>query len=94
MEEGPSTDGNGVRPDYSCPETLGTRNRAYRHLKEAMDEICKFGQFVFKGNKERVNRYRSEYLRGRNLKLWRERQKKKAAATKNPLPVSSTSNSE
>ncbi len=39
------------------------RDRAYTHLKEAVDEIRAYGRFVFRGNKERLVGYRSNHIR-------------------------------
>ena len=39
------------------------RDRAYTHLKEAVDEIRRCGQYVFRRDKERLAGYRSHYLR-------------------------------
>ncbi len=59
------------------PGAKDIRNRAYTHLREAVDEICRCGRFVFKGNKERLYGYRSNYLRSRNRKRRKEKTKKK-----------------
>ena len=39
------------------------RNKAYVHLKEAVDEIRQVGQFVFWKNSKKLKLYSSEYLR-------------------------------
>lgn len=57
------------------------RDRAYTHLKEAVDEIREYGQFVFRENKERFWGYRSQHLREAKRKTARKR--KKAEAVKN-----------
>ncbi len=41
------------------------RDRAYTHLKKAVDEIRAYGKFVFRENKERAAGYRSQFLRKR-----------------------------
>jgi len=58
------------------PEAKDIRNRAYTHLREAVDEICRCGRFAFKGNKERLYGYRSNYLRRRNIKRRKEKTEK------------------
>ncbi|MCP5106608.1 MAG: hypothetical protein GY950_24700 [bacterium] len=59
------------------PEAKTIRDRAYTHMKEAVDEICKCGRFVFKGNKERLHGYRSNYLRSRNINRRKKKTEKK-----------------
>ena len=59
------------------PEAQDIRNRAYTHLREAVEEIRTCGRFVFKGNKERLYGYRSNYLRSRNIKHRKEKTEKK-----------------
>lgn len=49
-------------------EAYDLRNKAYTHLKEAMDEICRFGRFVFRHDESRLKGYGSAYLRRRNRK--------------------------
>jgi len=39
------------------------RDQAYPHLKEAVDEIRRFGRHVFQYDKKRVANYRSHFLR-------------------------------
>ena len=56
------------------------RDRAYTHLKEAVDEIRDYGQFVFRDNKERFWGYRSQFLR--EAKRKRARKRKEAEAVK------------
>ncbi len=57
------------------------RDRAYTHLKEAMDEVRVHGQFVFRENKERFWGYGSQHLR--EAKQKRARKRKKTEAAKN-----------
>ena len=45
---------------------LELRNKAYIHLKEAVDEIRRVGQYVFWKNEKKVRAYSSSYLRKRN----------------------------
>ncbi len=56
----------GERIDYS--ESKKIRDKAYTHLKEAVDEVYAFGQYVFRDNDERLKGYRSNYLRRLRLK--------------------------
>jgi len=42
---------------------LNIRNRAYTHLREAVDEIRRHGQFVFHENPVMKKRYSSDYMR-------------------------------
>ncbi|MCP5103265.1 MAG: hypothetical protein GY950_07800 [bacterium] len=51
----------GERIDAS--ESKKIRDRAYAHLKEAVDEIHAYGQYVFRNNEDRLKGYRSNYLR-------------------------------
>jgi hypothetical protein len=64
---------NTERMEYK--EAKGIRDRAYTHLKEAVDEIYDHGQFAFRGDEERLRGYRSNYMF-----LCRRRNKKKAIA--------------
>ena len=57
---------NGSSPGYR--EAKEIRDRAYTHLKEAVDEICEYGQFVFRRNKDRFIGYRSRYIHSRRKK--------------------------
>ncbi len=45
------------------PETVKIRNQAYTHVKEAVDEIRKCGEYEFWRDKERLRGYRSEHRR-------------------------------
>lgn len=45
-----------------------TRDKAYMHLKEAVDEIREYGKYVFWRDEERLKRYSSEYIRKINQK--------------------------
>ena len=44
-------------------ETKMIRDRAHTHVKEAVDEIYAFGQYIFRGNDKRLKGYSSHYLR-------------------------------
>lgn len=44
-------------------ETKKIRDQAYTHLKEVVDEIHAYGQYVFRDNDDRIKGYRSHYLR-------------------------------
>ena len=48
------------------------RDQAYTHVKEAVDEICNCGQFLFRDDKERFRGYCSAHLRDKYLKRKRE----------------------
>ena len=52
-----------------CSHALKIRNQAYTHLKEAVDEIRSFGQFVFWNDPARYRGYTSEYARRTRKKL-------------------------
>lgn len=41
------------------------RDQAYTHLKEAVDELYAYGQFLFRHRDDRLRGYRSRYLRRR-----------------------------
>jgi hypothetical protein len=49
-------------------EAKKIRDQTYTHLKEAVDKIREYGQFVFWRNDARLQGYRSEYLYRRNKK--------------------------
>ncbi len=50
-------------------ETLKLRDKAYTHLKEAVDEVYCAGRYLLRHNSERLKGYSSEYLnKGRNKK--------------------------
>jgi len=65
-------------------EAKKIRDRAYTHLKEAVDDIRAYGQFVFRENKERFLGYRSQHLR--ETKMKRARKLKAKEAVKNDAP--------
>lgn len=44
-------------------EAKNIRDKAYTYLKEVVDEVYDFGQYVFRDNEERLKGYRSNYLR-------------------------------
>jgi len=52
------------------------RDRAYTHLKEAVDEIRRAGQYVFRRDKERYRGYISDHLRQKKIRLSRDLKKK------------------
>jgi hypothetical protein len=54
------------RNDYS--EIKKIRDQAYTHLKEAVDEVYGFGQYVFWHNEERLRGYRSNYKRQQRVR--------------------------
>jgi len=47
------------RADYNDVKRI--RDQAYTHLKEAVDELYGFGQYVFYHNEDRLRGYRSKY---------------------------------
>ncbi len=53
-------------------EAKRIRDRAFTHLKEAVDTIYEHGQFVFRENSERREGYRSNYMRVRRRKNYRK----------------------
>ena len=55
---------NGSYKDAS--PLLEIRNRAYAHLKEAVDEIRRIGQYVFWRNEKRLVGYVSPYVKKKN----------------------------
>jgi hypothetical protein len=57
------------------------RNKAYLHLKEAVDEIRRVGQYVFWKNGKKVRAYSSSYLRRRN-KAYRMKENEESTETK------------
>ena len=48
---------------------LGIRNKAFTHLKAALDEIRRVGQYTFWRNDARIKGYASVYLRKTHKKL-------------------------
>ena len=59
---------------------LKERNKAYTHLKEAVDEIRRVGQYAFWRNETRLKGYVSQYLRSINKN---HKQKKQESEVKN-----------
>ncbi len=55
-------------------DTKKIRDQAYTYLKEAVDEVRDFGQYVFWRDDARFRGYRSEYMKRANA---RSRSKKK-----------------
>ncbi len=47
-------------------EAVSLRNKAYTHLKEAVDEIKNYGQYLFWRDEERIRGYSSAYLKRKN----------------------------
>ena len=52
----------------SSNEVKIVRDKAYTYLKETVDEIRDCGKYVFRKNPERLQGYRSNYMRKQNLK--------------------------
>jgi len=63
------------------------RDQAYTHLKEAVDEICRCGQFVFRQDEERFRGYRSAHLREKYLERKREAKTKKESKPEPRAPA-------
>ena len=66
---------NGVREQNDKP-AKEMRDRACTYLKEAFDEICEYGKYVFWEDEEKVERYSSAYFRN----LRRKKEKKTEAS--------------
>lgn len=49
-------------------EAKRIRDQAYTHLKEAVDEIRRYGRHIFRHDEERKKGYRSEHLKRKNVK--------------------------
>ena len=60
-------------------EAADIRNRAYTHLKEAVDAVRDYGKYVFRQNKERFVGYRSSRRRQERLRQSRKAKEKAAA---------------
>ena len=60
------------------------RDQAYTYLKEAVDKICRCGQFVFRHDEERFRGYRSAHLRDKYLKRKREAKAKEESEPAQP----------
>lgn len=66
-------------------KTHTIRDQAFTHLKEAVDEIRRYGRHIFRDNKKRKKGYKSEYLHRRNNR--RRNNKKNASADENTAPI-------
>ncbi|MDQ2179674.1 hypothetical protein [Marinifilum sp. D714] len=67
---------NGERDENDKP-SKEMRDRAYVYLKEAVDQICEYGKYVFWEDEERLEKYSSAYFR----KLREEREEKEESIT-------------
>jgi hypothetical protein len=67
-----------IRNRESEAQTI--RDQAFTHLKEAVDQVCECGQYVFRQAPERRRGYRSHYMYMR-----RKRHERKAAAEKSKI---------
>ncbi|MCT4644733.1 MAG: hypothetical protein N4A74_07090 [Carboxylicivirga sp.] len=67
---------NGERDENSKP-LKEMRDRAYIYLKEAVDQICEYGKYVFWEDEDRLEKYASEYYR----KLRKEREEQEESIT-------------
>lgn len=61
-------------------EALELRNRAYTHLEEAVDEVCRVGRHVFRDDEKRLRGYFSAYMRRKN-RQYRNQQAREQEAT-------------
>lgn len=52
-----------------CNRALKIRNQAYTHLKEAVDEVRRFGQYLYRTDHPRLKGYTSEYSRRTRKRL-------------------------
>ncbi|WP_321280308.1 hypothetical protein [Marinifilum fragile] len=68
---------NGERDENDKP-SKEMRDRAYVYLKEAVDQICEYGKYVFWEDEERLEKYSSAYFR----KLREEREEQEESITK------------
>ncbi|WP_321294760.1 hypothetical protein [Marinifilum fragile] len=68
---------NGQRDENDKP-SKEMRDRAYVYLKEAVDQICEYGKYVFWEDEERLEKYSSAYFR----KLREEREEQEESITK------------
>ena len=68
-----------TRDRYDDSEAKRIRDQAYTYLKTAVDEIYRFGKFVFRKNKARRVGYSSRYLRSKRAQM--------AAKKAVPVPV-------
>jgi len=55
---------NGEKADDSVAKTL--RDKAYTHLKKYVDEVRRYGKFVFRADKERIVGYYKHYKMAHN----------------------------
>jgi len=77
------------RNDYN--EIKRLRDQAFTHLKEAVDEIYGFGQFVFWHDDDRLRGYRSNYFRQLRLRKTSKKQGTTPASTAVPATRATTS---
>jgi hypothetical protein len=56
-------------------EEYELRNKAYTHLKAAVDEVRKVGKFALRNNKRRLPGYTSDFLRTKKQKQMRKKDK-------------------
>lgn len=62
-------------------EAIKLRNKAFTHLKEAVDEIYAYGQFVFRHDERRLKGYSSDYLRRKRNKRGKKESKQEASSS-------------
>ncbi len=70
----------------SYSDSKRVRDQAYTHVKEAVDVVNKFGQYVFRNNPDRLKGYRSKYL-------WKNRNRAAAAQTEPAVEPATEPNS-
>ena len=68
---------NGSRMSDNKLKTL--RDQAYTHMKEAVDEIRRHGQYVFWRNEARKKGYVSRYVQAQNSRTRNDEKKTKEA---------------
>ncbi len=76
---------NTERAEYK--EAKKIRNQAFTHLKEAVDEIYKYGRFAFRDNHERRKGYRSNYMYMRRKKAVRKVAEEESKPADSPVPT-------
>ena len=63
------------------------RDRAYTHLKEAVDEIYEHGQFAFRQDDERRRGYRSNYMYKRRKRYEGKAHIQEHEPSLSPVPI-------
>jgi hypothetical protein len=68
-------------------DSKNIRDRAYTHLKEAVDEIYEHGQFAFRQDDERRRGYRSNYMHERRKRYEGKAPIKEREPSASPVPI-------